>query len=549
MTLLKEYSKIIKGDNMNRTIYITGHKNPDSDSICAAISYAYLKKQLGYDAKACRLGKLNKESLFILNKFNLEAPELISSAKAALKDIEMDPAVKIDSKATIRKAWDLCLENNTKTVYVVDENDKVLGLTTISDVSKIQMQDLNITKDLLIDTPLENIVAALKGDFIIKGTLQNSGYVRIFDKKMMQRDLTGNIMVLSDNEDAMIKCMGKGCAVIVVSESYVPSDYIIKMAKDLGVTLITTNYNIMKILQMIYRSIPVKLIMAKDMVSFNVNEYAEDVAKKLLKTRYRNYPVFKNDKLVSSVTRYHLLTYHKKDFILVDHNEISQTVDDIEFGNILEIIDHHRIGDIETSQPIIFRNQKVGSTNTIIANIYKEHNVAIPKEMAGIMCLAIISDTMNFSSPTCTEVDVQVANELAEQHGFDLNEMAQEMFVETATIEGKENSEILYTDFKEYELNGFHIAIGQTNVFDLKQIKSIEEDFQKFLEDENERFKYDLLMMVFSNVEGKGSKFLFTGKLSSMIESEFANPDNDNFLAGFVSRKKQIIPKIASLLK
>lgn len=536
----------------NNMIYITGHKNPDSDSICAAISYSYLKNQLGEKAKACRLGKVNHETHFILDKFKVEKPELITSAKAALKEINMDPAITVHANDTLRKVWDKCLEHQTKTIYVVDEEEKLIGVTTMSDVSKIQMQDLNITKDLLMNTPLENMVAALKGEFIYKGNLPCSGYVRIFDKKMMQRDLTGNIMVLSDNEDAMIKCMSKGCAVIAISESFIPSKFIIRMAQESGCTLISTNYNIMKILQMIYRSIPIGLIMTPSdkIVKFNGNEYVEDVAKTMLKTRYRNYPVYLNEKLIGSVARYHLLSYSKKKLILVDHNETSQAIDDIEFGNILEIIDHHRIGDIETSQPIIFRNQRVGSTCTIIATMYKEYRVPVPKDMAGIMCCAIISDTMNFNSPTCTDVDREIADALAKEHDINLEELAKEMFVKTANIEGKENNEILYTDFKEYELDGQHIAIGQTNIFDLDSINDISEDFQKYLEEENKRFKYDLLMMVFSNVEGKGSKFLFTGKLSSTIASTFGNTMNDdNYLAGFVSRKKQIIPRIATLLK
>ncbi len=538
--------------DMNKTVYITGHKNPDSDSICAAIAYAHLKSELKQDAKAIRLGKVNAETEFILNKFNVAAPELMTSAKASLKEIDMDPPITAYEYDTLRRVWDLCLEHKTKTIYVVNQAGKMVGLTTMSDVSKIQMQDLNITKDILKETPLENLVKSLKGTFIHEGNLERSGYVRISDNQLMSRDLVGAIMVLSDNEDTMIKCMSKGCAAIAISENYMPSAFTIKMAKEMGVSLISTNYNVMKILQMIYRSIPVNLIMhpMSSMVSFNGNEYVEDAGKVMLKTRYRNYPVYLNDEVIGSVARYHLLSYHKKDFILVDHNEKSQTIDDIEYANILEIIDHHRIGDIETNNPIIFRNSNVGSTCTIIAGLYREHFIEIPKEIAGILCCAIISDTMNFNSPTCTQTDIDTANHLAKLYNFDLCALAKEMFEKTANITGKEHNELLYTDFKEYELDGFHIAIGQTNIFDLTCINNVQEEFQSFLEVENNRFKYDLLMMVFSNVEGKGSKFMFTGKLSSVIEEEFTNDtDNDDYLAGLLSRKKQIIPKIATLLK
>lgn len=539
---------------MKNTIYITGHKNPDSDSICAALSYAYLKNQLGVNAKACRLGKINTETQFILDKVKMEAPELILSAKQSLKEIEIDPVIKCNENDTLRRVWDICLENKIRSIFVVDDEGKFKGLTTVSEISAIQMQDLNITKFLLMQTPISNIVDALKGEVIVEGTLPRCGFVRIFDKKMMERDLEGTIMVLSDNEDAMIKCMNKGCAMICISENFVPGQFTIRMAKELGVTLITTPYNVMKILQMIYRAIPVRLVMtpAENLVTFNGNEYVEDVLKKMLQTRYRNYPVFHNGELLGALARFHLLTYSKKDIILVDHNETSQSIDDLEYGNIVEIIDHHRIGDIETSQPIVFRNQKVGSTCTIIANMYTEEDVEIPEDIAMVLCYGMISDTMNFNSPTCTDIDVKTANRLAKKYGFDLDEMAKEMFVATATLTGKSNQHLLYTDFKEYELDGYKIAIGQTNVFDLNSVDEIREDFEKFLKKENGRGKgkYDLLMMVFTNVEGNGSKFLFTGKLADVVSPFFHNDETDDiYVPGFVSRKKQIIPKIASLVK
>ncbi|MDF9823668.1 manganese-dependent inorganic pyrophosphatase [Breznakia sp. PF5-3] len=537
---------------MKDIIYITGHKNPDSDSICSAIAYSHLKNELGIQAKPCRLGKLNTESQFILDKFNLEEPDLITSAKAALRDIDLDTAVQVDTNTTLRRVWDLCLEYNTHTVYVVNEKKELIGLTTLSDISKIQMQDLNITKDLLKETPLINLVLALKGDFIYEGTLSRSGYVRIADKKLMERDIEGNIMVLSDNEDIMLTCMEKGCAVIAIAESYIPTDKVIDRAMELGVTLIKTQYNIMKILQMIYRSIPVGLMMTStDKIQrFNGNEFVEDVAREMLKARYRNYPVFMNGRLIGSMGRFHVLKYSKKKLILLDHNERSQSIDDIEYGNILEIVDHHRIGDIETNQPIIFRNQNVGSTCTIVGMMYREHNITPPADIAGALCCAIISDTMNFHSPTCTEVDRDIAKELAELYNYNLDELATEMFKESAKIKGKSNRDILYTDFKEYEIAGKQIAIGQAYIYDMNTVACIEEDFQQFLEQENEVLKYDLLMMAFSNVEGKGSKFVYAGKLSHAIKSSFfEEAEDENFMKGLVSRKKQIIPKIASLLK
>lgn len=536
---------------MKDIVYITGHKNPDSDSICSSIAYAYLKNQLGISAKACRLGKINIETRFILDKFKLQEPDLITSAKATLREIHLDNAIQVETNTTLRRVWDLCLEYNTNTVYIINDKNEFIGLTTLSDISKIQMQDLNITKDLLKETPFINIVQAMKGSFIYEGNLALSGYVRIADKKLMERDLVGNIMVLSDHEEIMMACMEKGCAVIIIAENYIPSDLVINKAMELGVTLIRTQYNIMKILQMVYRSIPVHLIMndASKIQSFNGNEYVEDAAKVMLKKRYRSYPVFMNGHLIGSVSRFHVLQYQRKKIILLDHNERSQTIDDIEYANIMEIIDHHRIGDIETSYPIIFRNQNVGSTCTIIGLLYNENGVVPPSEIAGALCCAIISDTMNFHSPTCTDTDRSVAKGFADTYGYNLDDLAMEMFKTSATIEGKSDRDILYNDFKVYEIAGKQIAIGQAYIYDMSTISKIEEPFYRFLLQENEVSKYDLLMMAFSHVEGSGSTFIYVGNLSNSIHTSFLDDAENNFIKDCVSRKKQIIPRIAALLK
>ena len=233
---------------MSLPIYVIGHKNPDTDSICAALALAELKRQTGINAVAARLGTLNPETKFILDKLHVNMPVLLTTARSTLEEIEIDDAVTIEEGQTIRRAWDLCLENHVKTLYVVDDKNEYKGMVTLGDVSKIQMQDLNITSELLKETPLENLVASVKGSFILKGNLERSGFVRIADKRLMDRDLKGAIMVLNDHEDSMIKSMAKGCAVIVVAENFVPNSYIIEMAKQMGVTLISTSYNIMKII-------------------------------------------------------------------------------------------------------------------------------------------------------------------------------------------------------------------------------------------------------------------------------------------------------------
>ena len=491
---------------MSLPIYVIGHKNPDTDSICAALALAELKRQTGINAVAARLGTLNPETKFILDKLHVNMPVLLTTARSTLEEIEIDDAVTIEEGQTIRRAWDLCLENHVKTLYVVDDKNEYKGMVTLGDVSKIQMQDLNITSELLKETPLENLVASVKGSFILKGNLERSGFVRIADKRLMERDLKGAIMVLNDHEDSMIKSMAKGCAVIVVAENFVPNSYIIEMAKQMGVTLISTSYNIMKIIQMIYRSIPVELIMtpANKVIRFNKSEYVEDVEREMLKTRHSSYPVVFQKKILGSVARYNLLKAEKKQFILVDHNEKKQSISDIETANIVEIVDHHR----------------------------------------KLIAYGMISDTMNFNSPTCTTIDRNLAKRLSSEYDIDFDAMAKELFENTATIRGKEFKNILYNDVKEYMLSGYHIAVSQVFTFDLSIVDEIKEDFLKYMDEQNKIHEYDLMLMVITNVEGRGSRFLYVGKLSHFVRDvveEFKDQ-------GFVSRKKQIVPRLAQEL-
>ena len=532
---------------MSLPIYIIGHKNPDSDSICSAMALAELKQKQGVNAVAARLGRVNPETSFILNKLGLEAPEYVTTAKLMLSEIDIDEAKTINEHDIIRNGWEYSQETKSKTLYVMNDDNEYVGLAAVWEMAQIQMQELVDTAELLKKATIQNLCDSVHGKVLLEGNVERSGYVRIADKKMMDRDLTGAIMVLGDSEDAMFKCIAKGCAVIVVAENYVPDDLILSIAKDKGVSMINTPYNIMKIIQMIYRAIPINAIMtpAKDVVHFNRNEYLEDVEREMLKTRHSLYPVLNMDKLVGSVARYHLLKAEKKKFILVDHNEMKQSISDIEQGEIVEIVDHHRIGDVQTSNPITFRNMIVGSTCTIVAMMYQECGIKMSKTAAQLILYGMISDTMNLKSPTCTKVDYEISEKISQEFDLDVNEMAMELFKHTATIKGKEFKDLLYNDIKEYMLAGQHIAVSQIFTYDLEDVDEIEKDYLDYMESENKKNNYDFLLMVFTNIEGNGSKFLYVGPLSNTLKTAI-----DRFTArGYVSRKKQIVPCLASELE
>ncbi len=532
---------------MSLPVYVIGHKRPDTDSICAAISLAALKKKLGENVVPARLGHLNPETKYVLEKVGVEPPIKLTTAKNALEEIEIDQAVLINRMDTLRYGWDLMLDHNVKTIYVLDDQGDFMGMVTLADISKVQMQDLNITRELLKDTPSQNLRDVVHGRILYQGNRQKSGNVRISDKKMMDRDLDGAIMVLNDHEDDMIKAMAKGAAVIIIAENFIPNDYIFEMAKSMGVTLISTPYNIMKIIQMIYRSIPVEFIMTpKDKaVVFHLTEYLEDVEKKMLQTRHSSYPVVEGRKIIGAVARYHLLKAEPKKFILVDHNESKQSIDDREQGEILEIVDHHRIGDIETSRPIVFRNMIVGSSNTIIAMMYQEYGLKMDPKIAQLVLYAMISDTMNFKSPTCTQTDRFMAARIEEEYGLNAKEMARDLFRHTATIEGKEFHEILYQDCKEFDLSGVKSAVSQVFVFDYTEVERIAPEFKKYMDKEAKAKGVSLWVCAFTNVEGSGSKFIAAGPAAVRIEDAIESFED----MGYVSRKKEIVPALSAALR
>ncbi len=532
---------------MSLPVYVIGHKRPDTDSICAAISLAALKQKLGENVVPARIGHLNPETKYILQKVGVEAPIKLTTAKNALEEIEIDQAVLINRMDTLRYGWDLMLDHNVKTIYVLDDQGDFMGMVTLADISKVQMQDLNITRDLLKDTPSENLRDVVHGRILYEGSRKKSGDVRISDKKMMDRDLDGAIMVLNDHEDDMIKAMAKGAAVIIIAENFIPNDYIFEMAKSMGVTLISTPYNLMKIIQMIYRSIPVEFIMTPrdKAVVFHPTEYLEDVEKKMLQTRHSSYPVVEGKKIVGAVARYHLLKAEPKKFILVDHNESKQSIDDREQGEILEIVDHHRIGDIETNRPIVFRNMIVGSSNTIIAMMYQEYGLKMDHKVAQLVLYAMISDTMNFKSPTCTQTDRFMAAKIEEEYGLNAKEMARDLFQHTATIEGKEFRAILYQDCKEFDLSGVKSAVSQVFVFDYKEVDRIAADFKKYMDQEAKAKGVSLWVCAFTNVEGSGSKFIAAGPAAVRIEDALERFEDE----GYVSRKKEIVPALSAALR
>lgn len=543
---------------MSDMIHITGHKNPDTDSIVASLAYAELKRELGFNAIACRIGDLNSETEFILKKFGVMEPVYIQNAKVKLYDVVFDEAILVKEDCTMKEAWDNILAIKAASLFVVDEDERLLGVVSMSDVSKFLMgytQDSNQAS--LCDVEFSTIAKVLHGMVVVKCTeRKNNGEVHLLtsNKKHYEKfELEDSIVIVGDNHllqhyalDQNISCM------ILVDHLEIYED-ILQKAKEKNICVIRTNDDAVTVARNINSAVSIKDIVHHDLVTFSYNEYIDDVIKRMAKTRFRAYPVVDNDnKVVGSVSRFHLMSHRKKKFILVDHNEMSQTIDDIDEAEILEIVDHHRIGDVETNYPIKFRNEIVGSSNTIIAMIYKENGITPTKEIASLMTCAIISDTMNLKSPTTTQIDCDIVEELAEIAGIDRDKIAEEMFTAVATLKGRSFSEILYNDFKEYSIDGRRIAIGQINITRENELLEIQSEFIEYMEHINSINRFDIMMMCFTRVNGTGSNLVFVGDLSKAVPDAFVDcgkQDDLYYVEGIVSRKKQIIPTLSSYLE
>ena len=541
---------------MSDVIHIIGHKNPDTDSIVAAIAYAELKRALGQNAIACRLGDLNPETDFVLKKFDVNEPVYIQNARVRLYDVEFDEPLTIRKDSTIKLAWEKIMANRTGALYVVDENQRLIGVVSMSDISSILLDDHGSgNKTLMKNTPSENIVRVLEGRYVYQAPRYNpDGEVHIIGGKSdIYTDLSykNSIVIMKDNLALQRRVILDGAACLILVEADVIAPSLIDLAKQKGTTIIQSDLSMLCTVRRVFKASSIEQLMKRKVIAFNNHEYIDDVYKQMSKTRFRSYPVVNNQGVVlGSISRYHLLNYKKKKFILVDHNELSQSIDYLNEAEVLEIVDHHRIGDVETTTPIQFRNEIIGSTCTIIYKMYKEHGLVPSKQIASILCCAMISDTMNFNSPTTTAIDRELGKELAQIADVNLDDLANEMFSAVATIKGRSMSEILYNDFKEYNIDGKRIAIGQINITDEQEIIDVKEEFTSYMKNIHDINNFDLLMMCFTQADGSGSNLLFVGNLSYVVDEAFKDDImNDRyFVDGVISRKKQIIPALSKQL-
>ena len=551
-----------------KKVWVVGHKNPDTDSICAAISYAYLKNQLGerqYVPK--RAGAISEETRYVLDYFKVEDPELITDVGAQLKDISIRKTAGISSQISLKKAWETMKKLDVVTLPVTNRLGKLEGVIVTKDIATSYMDVYDNRVLSKARTQYKNIAETLDGNIIagnehayfIRGKVVVGASDLGFLSEYIEAD---DMVILGPQKEVQIRALESNASCIIVGCGFEVDPEVIQMANKKDCVIITTPYDTFSIARLINQSMPISHFMKKDgLVTFKVTEKTEDIRGIMGQKRYRDFPILDQDgNYLGMISRRNLLNLRKKRVILVDHNEASQTVDGIAYADILEIIDHHRIGTLETLEPVYFRNQPVGCTATIVYQMYQENRVQIPKNIAGLLMAAIISDTLMFRSPTCTAVDKAACLALAQIAGLDIEKYAIDMFSAGSNLKGKSDGDIFYQDFKRFTVGNSVFGIGQITSLNAVELKDLRSRMSVYTEKEREQHEIDMMFFMLTNILTESTDLICTGQgAEQLITTAFhvADEDVENVsaqtgivkLPGVVSRKKQLAPQIMMALQ
>ena len=549
------------GENYkSRKTIVIGHKNPDTDSICSAICYANLKRKLtGEEYQPGRAGHVNEETQFVLHYFEVEAPELVENVKTQVRDIDIRKTKGVKKNLSLKKAWNLMQEANVVTIPTVTDDGMLEGLITVGDIAKSYMNVYDSSILSKANTQYENIVETLEGAMVVGGKSEyfNHGKVLIAaaNPDMMEYYISkGDLVILGNRYESQLCAIEMEAACIIVCEGAAVSMTIKKLAQERGCTVMTTPYDTYTAARLVNQSIPISYFMTTEgLISFEEDDYIDEIKDVMASKRHRDFPILDKDgKYMGMISRRNLLGAKGKRLILVDHNEKTQAVEGMESAEILEIIDHHRLGTVETIAPVFFRNQPVGCTATIVYQMYMENNVEIEPKIAGLLCSAIISDTLLFRSPTCTESDKKAALALADIAGIQVERYASSMFAAGSNLKGKTDGEIFYQDFKKFTLGKVSFGVGQISSLNANELEELKDRMPSYMKKARKEHGVDMMFFMLTNIltestvllcEGQGAKQLVVGAFRAE-EEEGTAEDHIVSLPGVVSRKKQLIPGI-----
>lgn len=545
---------------MKNIIYVTGHRNPDSDSIGAAYGYAEFKNKTGdIPAVPVRLGNINRETQYILDTFNVKPLEYLETVKLKVEDLDIDAIEPIAPKTSLKTAWNIMREKNVKSIPVADNNKQLVGILSVSNLTSSYMDNWDSTILEKSNTSIKNIIDTLdaKEIYINKEVEKFPGKIKVAAMQpynMRKRIVEGDIAIVGDRPDVQEALIDINVSLMIITGSNGLSDYLHEKAVKAGITVISTPHDSFETSRLILQSIPVDYLMAKEnLVSFSTDELVEDVKKVMTETRYGSYPVINEEgKVIGTISRFHLISNFKKKVIQVDHNERAQSVDGLDEAEILEIIDHHRVADIQTNNPIFFRNEPLGSSSTIVAKCFFERGLEPSKEAAGLLCGAIISDTLLFRSPTCTPQDIEICNKLAKIAGIEsIEAFAKEMFKAGTSLVGKTVDEIFNQDFKPFTIGDYKVGIAQVNTMDIDGFMPVyKEDMLNYMADKAKNGGFNVMLLLLTDILNEGSQILVAGPNPEIVEKTFnvELKDSTAFLPGVLSRKKQVVPPITAVI-
>ncbi|MBQ6819909.1 MAG: putative manganese-dependent inorganic diphosphatase [Clostridium sp.] len=543
---------------MKDVVYVTGHRNPDSDSICAAYAYAEFKNKTGdLPAIPVRLGQVNRETQYILDYFGVEAPQFLKTVKLKVGDLNFDKITPVSPDISLKMAWNIMREKNIKTLPVADDNNHLLGVLAISNLTSCYMDIWDNRILAKSNTSFDNIVDTLSAKVIHNNTDTKNFPGKIVVAAMNAESMrdhieTGDIAIVGDREDIQLALLDLGISLMIVTGSYVPTAAVKEKAEKENICIISTPYDSFTASRLIIQSIPAGYVMIKDkLVTFSTEDLVDDVKPVMIETRFRSYPVLdENGKVLGTMSRYHLISDYRKKIIQVDHNERSQSVHGLEDADILEIIDHHRVADIQTSGPLYFRSEPIGSTSTIVGKCYFENGIRPSKQAAGLLCGAIISDTLLFRSPTCTPQDKQICLRLAEIAGINVEEFAKEMFKAGTSLKGKTVIEIFNQDYKPFTIEETKVGIAQVNTMDIEGFMPLKDEMLAYMNAKAQSDNLDMVLLLLTDILNEGSQILVAGDYPEIAEKAFNTTlvENTAFLDGVLSRKKQVVPPITAAI-
>lgn len=548
-------------ENNKRKIYVIGHKNPDTDSICSAIAYADIKNRTEenpvYEAK--RAGQINEETLYVLKRFQMNTPGYMPNVGTRVKDMDVRKVGGVDSKISLKKAWTLMRNENVFTLPILNQNQELEGLITTNDITESYMDVYNNAALSEARTPYRNILETVDGTMIVGNehahftdgkVLIAASSPEVMEQSVEQNDL----VILGNRYEAQLCAIEMGASCIIVCMGVPISKTIRRLAEERECFVISSPHDTYTVARLINQSMPVKHFMtSENLVKFSIDDYTDDIKEVMAKLRHRDFPVLnKHGKYVGMVSRRNLLGIKRRQLCLVDHNEISQAVDNIESAEILEIIDHHRIGSLQTMAPVYFRNQPVGCTATILYQVYQEKNLTIEPNIAGLLCSAILSDTLMFRSPTCTAMDKAAAEKLAEIAGVKCEELASEMFAAGSNLKNKSPEEIFYQDFKKFVLGDVTLGVGQITSMTAKELEEIKGKMIPYLQKALVEHEVEMIYFMLTNIMEESTELLYAGSgAKELAIAAFALPaDTEKIvLEHVVSRKKQVIPALLIALQ